>query len=88
MLPGGTAYMSDSGMCGDYHSVLGMDIEEPVNRFLTRIPRGRFEPSDGPATVSGMCIDVDDSTGLAKAVEPLRLGGVLAPAEPSFWSET
>jgi 2',3'-cyclic-nucleotide 2'-phosphodiesterase len=86
VLPGGTAYMSDGGMCGDYQSVLGMDIEEPVNRFLTRIPRQRFEPSDGPATVSGFCIDVDDATGLARACAPLRLGGVLAPAEPSFWA--
>ena len=86
VLPGGTAYMSDSGMCGDYQSVLGMDLEEPVNRFLTRIPRQRFEPAEGPATVSGMCIEVDDATGLAKAVAPLRLGGVLAPAEPLFWT--
>ena len=86
MLPGGTAYMSDSGMCGDYNSVLGMDIEEPVNRFITRIPRSRFEPAEGPATVSGLCIDIDDATGHAKAVAPLRLGGVLAPAEPSFWA--
>src|SRR5262249_52502074 len=53
ILPGGTAYLSDAGMCGDYHSVLGMDIEEPVNRFLTRIPRQRFEPAEGPATISG-----------------------------------
>ena len=86
VLPGGTAYMSDSGMCGDYQSVLGMGIEEPVNRFLTRIPRARFEPAEGPATVSGMCIDVDDATGLARHVTALRLGGVLAPAEPQFWS--
>lgn len=86
VLPHGTAYLSDSGMCGDYQSVLGMDMEEPVNRFLTRIPRQRFEPAEGPATVSGMCVDVDDSTGLARAVAPLRLGGVLSPAEPPFWT--
>ncbi len=85
VLPNGTAYMSDGGMCGDYNSVLGMDTEEPINRFLTRIPRQRFEPADGPATVSGFCIDVDDATGLARACAPLRLGGVLTPAEPSFW---
>ena len=45
VLPSGTAYMSDAGMCGDYNSVLGMDIEEPINRFLTKIPRQRFEPA-------------------------------------------
>jgi metallophosphoesterase (TIGR00282 family) len=51
ILPGGTGYMSDAGMCGDYNSVLGMVSDEPVNRFLTRIPRGRFEPAPGPATL-------------------------------------
>ena len=86
VLPGGTAYMSDGGMCGDYQSVLGMDLEEPVNRFITRIPRQRFEPAEGPATISGLCIEVDDQTGLAKAAAPIRLGGVLTPAEPSFWT--
>ena len=86
VLPGGTAYMTDGGMCGDYQSVLGMDLEEPINRFVTRIPRQRFEPAEGPATVSGFCIDVDDQTGLAKAAAPIRLGGVLTPAEPPFWT--
>ncbi len=38
-------------MCGDYESVLGMDIEEPINRFMTRIPRARFEPALGPASL-------------------------------------
>ena len=48
-------------------SVLGMDKEEPLNRFLTKIPRGRFEPASGPATLSGLAVDVDDATGLARA---------------------
>lgn len=84
--PGGTAFMSDAGMCGDYNSVLGMDTDEPVNRFLTKIPRGRFEPAMGPATLSGLCVEIDDRTGLAKVCAPLRLGGTLSPAEPAFWS--
>ena len=63
VLPGGTAYMSDAGMCGDYNSVLGMETEEPVNRFLTRIPRGRFEPATGPATLSGLAVEIDDKHG-------------------------
>jgi metallophosphoesterase (TIGR00282 family) len=87
VLPGGTAYMSDAGMCGDYESVLGMDKEEPLNRFLTKIPRGRFEPSNGPATLSGLAVDVDDETGLARRTAALRLGGVLTPTEPLFWVE-
>jgi len=87
VLPGGTAFMCDAGMCGDYESVLGMDKEEPLNRFLTKIPRGRFEPSNGPATLSGLAVDVDDETGLARRTTALRLGGVLAPTEPLFWVE-
>lgn len=85
VLPGGTAYMSDAGMCGDYASVLGMEAEEPVNRFVTRIPRGRFEPAAGPATLSGLAVEIDDRTGLAIRTKALRLGGVLAPTEPQFW---
>jgi 2',3'-cyclic-nucleotide 2'-phosphodiesterase len=85
VLPGGTAYMSDAGMCGDYHSVLGMDLEEPVNRFLTRIPKNRFEPALGPATVAGFAVDIDDTTGLATQCGALRLGGVLKPIGPTFW---
>jgi hypothetical protein len=87
VLPGGTAFMSDACMCGDYESVLGMDKDEPLNRFLTKIPRGRFEPAGGPATLSGLAVDVDDATGLAKRTAALRLGGVLTPTEPLFWVE-
>ncbi len=87
VLPGGTAFMCDAGMCGDYKSVLGMDKEEPLNRFLTKIPRGRFEPASGPATLSGLAVDVDDATGLARRTTALRLGGVLTPTEPLFWVE-
>lgn len=87
VLPGGTAYMSDAGMCGDYNSVLGMQVEEPINRFLTRIPMGRFEPAEGPAGLSGLAVEIDDKTGLATRVKALRLGGVLQPTEPHFWVE-
>lgn len=87
ILPKGTAYVSDIGMCGDYESVLGMDIQEPLNRFMTRIPRARFEPALGPATLSGLCVEIDDATGLAKATMPLRLGGLLKPTEPQSWVE-
>ncbi len=87
ILRGGTAYMSDAGMCGDYDSVLGMEMDEPINRFLTRLPRERFEPSMGPATVSGLAVEIDDRTGLAVRVKSLRLGGVLEPTEPLFWVE-
>ncbi len=87
VLTGGTAYMSDAGMTGDYNSVLGMDRAEPIHRFLTRIPNERFTPADGPATLCGAAIDIDDTTGLARSITPVRLGGVLAPTEPLAWIE-
>ena len=86
ILPGGTAYMSDAGMCGDYDSVLGMEKDEPISRFLRKIPSGRFTPASGDATVCGVAVEVDDGTGLATAIEPVRLGGRLARALPSFWT--
>lgn len=85
VLPGGTAYVSDAGMCGDYDSVLGMTKDEPLNRFLTRIPSGRFEPSLGEATVCGLAVDLDDATGLARRLSPVRIGGCLRPVMPDFW---
>jgi metallophosphoesterase (TIGR00282 family) len=87
VLTGGTAFISDAGMCGDYDSVLGMAAAEPINRFLTRIPKERFEPAMGPATICGVAIETDDRTGLAARCQSLRLGGVLSPTEPQFWIE-
>lgn len=85
IMGGGTAYMSDAGMCGDYDSSLGMDKEEPMNRFLTKLPKGRFEAADGPATICGVAVQVSDSTGLAEKIEPLRLGPWLQETVPSWW---
>ncbi|MBN9262768.1 MAG: TIGR00282 family metallophosphoesterase [Hyphomicrobium sp.] len=87
VLPGGTAYMTDAGMCGDYNSVLGMQPEEPLNRFLTRIPKGRMEPSMGPGTLSGFAVEIDPRTGLALKAQALRMGGVLRPIGVDFWEE-
>ena len=85
VLPGGTAYQTDVGMCGDYDSVIGMDYEEPLRRFLKKVPGERFTPAEGAATLSGLAVEVDDTTGLAAAVAPLRIGGVLSEAFPPFW---
>jgi 2',3'-cyclic-nucleotide 2'-phosphodiesterase len=85
VLPRGTAFMSDAGMCGDYTSVLGMDTAEPISRFLTRIPRGRFEPATGEPTLSGIAVETDDSTGLARQAGAIRTGGALSQQLPSFW---
>ncbi|MDD9911278.1 MAG: TIGR00282 family metallophosphoesterase [Ahrensia sp.] len=83
ILEGGTAYITDAGMCGDYNSSLGMNKEEPLNRFLTKVPRGRMEPATGEATICGVLTEIDDATGLATAIEPLRLGGILSQMMPT-----
>ena len=85
ILNGGTGYISDAGMCGDYDSSLGMDKEEPLNRFLSKVPKGRFEAAGGPATICGVGIDISDRTGLAERIAPLRLGPRLEETVPSFW---
>ena len=85
ILPKGTAFQSDVGMCGDYNSVLGMDPVEPISRFLTRIPRSRFEPASGEATICGMAVETDNATGLALSAGAIRLGGVLSTQAPGFW---
>jgi metallophosphoesterase (TIGR00282 family) len=86
IMPAGTAFQTDVGMCGDYDSVIGMNHEEPLRRFLAKVPGERFSPAGGPATISGLAVEVDDGTGLATAVAPLRLGGVLSETVPAFWS--
>ncbi len=83
ILPRGTAYLSDAGMCGDYDSVIGMDKTEPMRRFITGMPRDRFTPADGEATLSGVLVETDDRTGMAKAIQPVRDGGRLAQTHPA-----
>jgi len=85
ILPGGTAYITDAGMCGDYDSVIGMDKNEPLNRFLRKIQSARLEPAMGEATLCAVAVETDDRTGLAVRVAPIRVGGRLAPAWPEFW---
>jgi metallophosphoesterase (TIGR00282 family) len=87
ILPNGTAYMTDAGMTGDYDSIIGMQKAEPLRRFTTGIPSGRFEPATGVATMSGIAVETDDATGLAIRVAPVRIGGRLEPAVPSFWAK-
>ena len=82
VLPAGSAYMTDAGMCGDYNSVIGMDKAEPMRRFITQMPRERFTPAAGEATLSGVYVVTDDRTGLAKRVTPIRIGGRLQDARP------
>jgi len=85
ILPGGTAFMSDVGMTGDYNSVIGMAKEEPINRFVRKIPSYKFEPALGPATLCAIAVETDDRTGLAHRIAPVRLGGRLEEARPVMW---
>jgi metallophosphoesterase (TIGR00282 family) len=85
ILSGGTAFLSDAGMCGDYDSVIGMDKEEPLNRFLRKLPVERMKPSGGEATVCGVAVETDDATGLALKIAPIRIGGRLSQTDADFW---
>jgi len=82
ILPGGSAYQTDAGGCCDYDSVIGNDKEEPLRRFTTRIAGGRYKPASGPATVCGVFVETDPATGLARRIEPIRVGGRLSQALP------
>jgi metallophosphoesterase (TIGR00282 family) len=84
ILPGGTAYQTDAGMCGDYDSVIGMGKDVAAARFWRKLPGDRLAPADGQATLCGLLVETDDTTGLARSVGPLRQGGQLAaaPIEP------
>ena len=76
ILKNGTAYQTDAGMCGDYDSVIGMDKENSINRFLKEDSIKHF-PASGEATLSGVIVDCDLKTGLSKNVESYIFGGQL-----------
>ncbi len=83
ILPGGTAFQTDAGMCGDYDSVIGMNKAEPLRRFVTGMAKGRFEPALGEVTLSGVYVETDDRTGKSTRVEMVRQGGRLAQSGPA-----
>jgi metallophosphoesterase (TIGR00282 family) len=82
VLPGGTAFVSDAGMCGDYDSVIGMQKAPAALRFWRKLPGERLAPAEGEATVCGVFVETDDATGLARRIAPVRMGGRLSPAMP------
>ena len=83
ILNGGSAYQTDAGACADYDSVIGNQKEEPLRRFTTRISKERYQPASGPATICGVFVETDDRTGLARRIEPIRVGGRLSQAVPA-----
>lgn len=82
ILPRGTGYITDLGMCGDYDSVIGMKKEGSVKRFSTRLPTERMGPAEGPATACGVMVETNDKTGLAVRIDPIRVGGRLKETLP------
>lgn len=72
ILPKGTAYLSDAGMCGPYHSVIGVETEKVTFRFLTGMP-ARFDVAGGPCLFSGVLIEADDGTGHALHIETILI---------------
>jgi len=80
ILEHGTAYQSDTGMCGDYNSVIGMNKENSLKKFFNNKDVKKHFPSLGEATLSGIIVDGDLNTGLAKSVKHFHFGGVLKEA--------
>jgi metallophosphoesterase (TIGR00282 family) len=77
ILPGGTAYQTDAGMCGDYDSVIGMDKGAAAAKFWRRVPGERLAPAEAEATLCGVFVETHPKTGLAVQAEPIRIGGRL-----------
>ena len=73
----GTAYQTDIGMCGDYNSVIGMNRDNSLKKFLKDPSAENHAPALGEATISGLLVTADDATGLAKKLQPITLGGLL-----------
>ena len=84
ILPGGTAYQSDAGMCGDYDSVIGMDKNAAVQRFQRKLRGERLTPATGESSLCGVFVEIDDKSGLARHAAPISQGGRLAETLPDF----
>ncbi len=82
IMEGGTAFMADAGMSGDYDSVIGVRKDIGIHRFVRKMPGERMTPAKGAGTMCGVYIETDDFTGLAKDIQPIRLGGLLAQTMP------
>ena len=78
ILEKGTAYQTDIGMCGDYNSVIGMNKENSIKKFLKDKDSIKHFPAEGEGTLSGIIVETDIKTGLAKKVNRIIDGGSLA----------
>ena len=84
ILQGGTGYMGDAGMCGDYVSVIGFDWREPTRRLIEKTPGSRWHSAEGIGSVSGVLVETDDRTGLTKRIAPVRQGPNISEAIPDW----
>ena len=82
IMAGGTAFMADAGMSGDFDSVIGVRKDIGIHRFVKKMPGERMTPAKGDGTMCGVYIETSDKTGLAKTIQPIRLGGLLSQAMP------
>lgn len=73
ILPNGTAYQTDAGMCGDYNGVIGFNPQTPIERLKDKFSTNRLEPCSGKGTVCGTFIQTDDKTGLSMSVEAFKI---------------
>ena len=81
ILPNGTGYQTDAGMCGDYNSVIGMHKDVPIARFTRKMPTDRMQPATGPGTLCGVMVELNEQ-GLSQAIVPVRLGPNLSESKP------
>ena len=82
ILPGGTGYQTDAGMCGDYDSVIGMKKVPAIQRFIRKMPGERLSPAEGEGTLCGIFAEIDPATGLTRRIDPVRIGGRLKATMP------
>ena len=82
VMKGGTAYMSDAGMCGDYDSVIGVKKASAIHRFVKKTPGEHFVPASEHKMLCGALVTLRENTGLALKIEPVRVGDVLNETLP------
>lgn len=81
VLEAGTAFQTDLGMCGDYNSIIGMQKQTIIDKFVKGFCNTRFTPAQGEGTLSALLVETNDSTGLATSARPIRIGGRLHSTE-------
>lgn len=84
VMSGGTAYMTDAGMTGDYDSVIGVKKETAIPKFVKKLPGEHFIPASENMMLCGALIQTSDNTGKASKISPIRIGDVLSETLPDF----